>query len=434
MEQRFIELDFADIHNGVSVSLPASANLAPPGYYLMYLLDNKGVPSKAHIIRISSTAQLVIGAFPGANPDTAASTNGATITIDVLANDTGNGIGLVEVNGNSEQGGTAQITNNKIVYTPGVGFNGSDAFWYVMEDDQGRVNATKVTVAVSGNGGGDVYPTARPDNVTTTGSGSITIDALANDLGTGLTLNTTNAWSLEGGNAAIVSNKITYKPKASYNGIDKVWYTFKDNQGRVNSGEITITISGNNGTDTGAYPSSVEDNVTTTTATATTIDVLANDTGSGLVLNAPNAWSLKGGSVALVANKLVYTSKAGFTGSDNIWYTFKDSLGRGNSGQVNITVNAGNSAAFPVAFPDNYTTARNTAKTLDILANDTPTGAVSIDTIYAYTAEGGTTVVSNGKVLFTPKPNFTGEDNFWYVMVDSQGRKNSAQVKINVTP
>ncbi len=426
MEQRFLELDFEDINNGVRVTLPDSANIAPPGYYLLHLINNKGVPSEAHIIRISSTAQLNIGPYPIAIADTATATSGTAITIDVLANDTGNGKGLVVVNRYSREGGTVSLSENKTVYTPRAGFSGTDTFWYSMEDDQGRTNSAKVTISVTPN----VYPSATPDNVSTTGSGSITIDALANDSGSGLTLNTPNPWSQKGGNVALSNNKVTYKPKAGFNGEDKIWYSLQDNQGRSNNSVINIMVSGNNDPGT-AFPTATQDNVTTTTGSTTTIDVLANDTGSGLVLNAPNPWSLKGGTVSLVSNKLVYTSKAGFTGSDNIWYAFRDSLGRSNNGQVNITVTSGN--AFPVANPDSFTTARNTAKLLDVLANDTGSSIV-FDTLYAYSAKGGTTSRANGKVLYTPKTNFSGEDNFWYVMIDSQGRKNSAQVIVNVTP
>jgi len=430
MEQRFIELEFTDIHNGVSVTLPNSANKAPPGYYLLHLLDNKGVPSEAHIVRISSTAELNIGPFPVALADTGTSTLGASVTIDVLANDTANGKGLVEVNQYSQEGGTIRISGRRVVYTPKTGFDGTDVFWYVMEDDQGRTNFAKVTVTVTAFGN-DV-PVAKDDSVSTTGSGSITIDALANDEGSGLTLTAPNVWSLNGGSVALVSNKLTYKPKLGFNGADKIWYTMQDVQGRGDWGEITITVSGNNGGD--VPPVANEDDVTTPTGTDTLIDVLANDAGTGLVLTAPNPWSLKGGTVALVNNELTYKSKAGFTGDDNIWYSFTDSLGRSVFGQVNITVTGGSNNAYPIANADNFTTPRNTALTLDILVNDTPLGGVAIDTLYAYSAKGGTTSRLNGKVRYTPKTNFTGVDDFWYVMVDSQGRKNSAQVKINVTP
>ena len=36
----------------VTVTAPASANLAPPGHYMLFLIDSNGVPSVASIIRI----------------------------------------------------------------------------------------------------------------------------------------------------------------------------------------------------------------------------------------------------------------------------------------------------------------------------------------------------------------------------------------------
>lgn len=90
---------------------------------------------------------------------------------------------------------------------------------------------------------------------------------------------------------------------------------------------------------TATAATSTDDNVTATTGVQATFDVLANDTGVGaLTLVAPNAWSLHGGSVSLVNNQLTYTSSAGYTGDDRIWYTFSDSQGNSNYGQVNITV------------------------------------------------------------------------------------------------
>jgi hypothetical protein len=59
MSQRFLPLSFADAGNGsltitgvVSPSgpIPFNANLAPPGYYMLFLVDSNGVPSLAAIV------------------------------------------------------------------------------------------------------------------------------------------------------------------------------------------------------------------------------------------------------------------------------------------------------------------------------------------------------------------------------------------------
>jgi hypothetical protein len=80
------------------------------------------------------------------------------------------------------------------------------------------------------------------------------------------------------------------------------------------------------------------DDVTVTAGGEITIDVLANDIGKGKVLLAPNAYSLRGGSVELVDSKLAYQPKEGFTGEDNIFSVFEDLLDCTTYSQVNITV------------------------------------------------------------------------------------------------
>src|SRR5882724_12132850 len=55
-EQRFIPLSFTAGTGGVNVTFPASANISPPGYYMLFLLNSAGVPSVATIINIGGSA------------------------------------------------------------------------------------------------------------------------------------------------------------------------------------------------------------------------------------------------------------------------------------------------------------------------------------------------------------------------------------------
>jgi hypothetical protein len=52
MEQRILKLNFSQTSGGLTVTAPANANLAPPGYYAVYLLNSAGVPSVGAVIRI----------------------------------------------------------------------------------------------------------------------------------------------------------------------------------------------------------------------------------------------------------------------------------------------------------------------------------------------------------------------------------------------
>lgn len=54
MSQRFMWLNFTATSSGLNVSMPANANLAPPGYYMLFILNAAGVPSVANMMQISS--------------------------------------------------------------------------------------------------------------------------------------------------------------------------------------------------------------------------------------------------------------------------------------------------------------------------------------------------------------------------------------------
>ncbi|HEX6106025.1 MAG TPA: galactose oxidase-like domain-containing protein [Gemmatimonadales bacterium] len=50
--QRFLWLTFSRTSGGVRVTAPAGRNIAPPGWYMLFLLNGSGVPSVARMIRI----------------------------------------------------------------------------------------------------------------------------------------------------------------------------------------------------------------------------------------------------------------------------------------------------------------------------------------------------------------------------------------------
>ena len=50
--QRFVPLTFQPSPGGLTVQAPATANLAPPGHYMLFIVDTNGVPSQAAIVRV----------------------------------------------------------------------------------------------------------------------------------------------------------------------------------------------------------------------------------------------------------------------------------------------------------------------------------------------------------------------------------------------
>jgi len=54
MDQRLVGLAFTSASGALTVTAPANANLAPPGWYLVFILDKNGVPSIGKFVHIGS--------------------------------------------------------------------------------------------------------------------------------------------------------------------------------------------------------------------------------------------------------------------------------------------------------------------------------------------------------------------------------------------
>lgn len=375
-EQRRIPLTFTGSNNNYTVKMPARNN-APPGNYMLFAIDPEGTPSVAKVIRLGNeyvAPELANGEYALASPTsgqrlTAPSWNGyKSKMLDAnIYNDQKWRIryqgGRVYTIQNVGTGRYMEVQNAACDnLTPISGSTSADANHqrWVISKTGANYQFRPVSCITKGlgrelNADGtisdfrpnhttqlwslkpvDAGPVVKPDTVTVVQNTSITINPLANDTGSGLVLKAPNPWSLKGGTVELVSNKLLYKSNSTFTGIDKIWYTLRDSQGRYRNSVITITVTAGNNS---PYPTATQDNVNAITGVSMIIDPLDNDVGNGLVLNSPNPWSLLGGTVALSNNKVVYKSKAGFTGLDKIWYSFEDSQGRSNSGQINITVN-----------------------------------------------------------------------------------------------
>ena len=51
--QRYVPLNFTDNGGSLGLDAPANGNIAPPGYYLLFLVNNDGVPAVGEYIRVS---------------------------------------------------------------------------------------------------------------------------------------------------------------------------------------------------------------------------------------------------------------------------------------------------------------------------------------------------------------------------------------------
>jgi hypothetical protein len=140
-------------------------------------------------------------------------------------------------------------------------------------------------------------------------------------------------------------------------------------------------------------PVAVNDAVTTLEDTATTISVLANDTGAvGGTVTLASA-PLLGTAVVAAGGSIAYTPRLNAFGTDTFTYRVTVGTQVSNTASVTVTITPVNDP--PVANPDNLTAIANLAATLNVLANDTdPDGAadiVAVASLSAVTPAAGTT-------------------------------------------
>jgi hypothetical protein len=57
MEQRYVPLSFTAGSSSLTANVPTNVNAAPPGYYMLFILDGAGVPSVSKMVRLDATVQ-----------------------------------------------------------------------------------------------------------------------------------------------------------------------------------------------------------------------------------------------------------------------------------------------------------------------------------------------------------------------------------------
>jgi hypothetical protein len=83
-DQREVEMSFTTNSGAVTVTAPPNGNIAPPGYYMLFLLNSAGVPSLANFVQITSVPpDFAISASPSSQ--TVPPGNATTYNVTVSA-------------------------------------------------------------------------------------------------------------------------------------------------------------------------------------------------------------------------------------------------------------------------------------------------------------------------------------------------------------
>jgi serine protease len=148
--------------------------------------------------------------------------------------------------------GTVAILDNMATYTPATNYNGADSFTFKAND--GTVDSNTATVSITVTPVNDA-PVASDQSTTTPEDTSVSITLSATDVdGDSLTYSIVDIPS--NGTVAILDNMATYTPATNYNGADS--FTFKANDGTVDSNTATVSITVTPATSTTMHVASID--------------------------------------------------------------------------------------------------------------------------------------------------------------------------------
>jgi len=206
-----------------------------------------------------SISMTVLANTPAANNDTATTAEDSTVTIVVLANDTGLGDTSITITiASGPSFGTALVNpDNTITYEPVANYNGTDTFIYQVEDSDHDTSTAQVTVTVVSV---NDAPTLEDNLFATETDTPVTITLRATDpelnpfypqgdLLTFAILNGPRHGTIDGDLTQVTYETphttivtLTYTLDTSYSGDDDITFSVTDISGAVGTAQIYVKV------------------------------------------------------------------------------------------------------------------------------------------------------------------------------------------------
>ncbi len=150
MEQRYVPLSTTTGVGAINATAPANANIAPPGYYMLFLIDSNGVPSVSKMVRVTD------GNPPPPTPNSKIAFSSKRDGNDEIYSMYADGTSPTRLTNNpaSDYDPAYSPTAQKIAFTSKR--DGNDEIYVMNADGSGVTRLTS-------NNASDAYPVFSPD-------------------------------------------------------------------------------------------------------------------------------------------------------------------------------------------------------------------------------------------------------------------------------
>lgn len=403
--------------------------------------DSNGNVSTAATVSVTITP---VNNPPVALPDTATVTEGGSVDIDVLSNDTVTFDGLdpasVTIVTAPTNGTAIVLSNGSIRYTHSGTESTNDFLLYTVRGNNGLVSqTTRVDITITPVNDG---PNAVNDEASVLEGGTVNIPVLANDTDSDNAIDTASVVivnSPTNGTATLgVGGVIQYTHDGTETTVDSFTYRVSDVAGKAsNLATVSISI-----TPVNDPPVAVNDSATIPSNIAAIVDLAANDfdrdDGLDLASIVIGTQPSHGTLTVQTDGKVSYVHDGSEATSDVFTYRIRDKAGElSNEATVSLTITLVNQP--PVALPDSATVSSPGGQVeINVAGNDSdPDGGLNLGSVVIVTlpSHGTALNLGNGSIRYTHDGSEATSDSFTYQIRDFAGElSNVATVSITVTP
>lgn len=176
-------------------------------------------------------------------------------------------------------------------------------------------------------------------------------------------------------------------------------------------------------------PSLHADVASTAEDTPVIIDVLANDTPSGLEIRALSP-APASGSASITSNRIRYVPASNHSGTVTFGYRACDGLGRCAESTVAVRIEPVNDS--PTARNDSASVDAGRSVSIDVLANDSDPDGDRLSVTSVGSSDKGVATTSGSAVAYTARPGTSGTDSFTYRVCDPGGACAQATVTVTI--
>ncbi len=232
------------------------------------------------------------------------------------------------------------------------------------------------------------------------------------------------------GTASLSTNSdlVLYTPDTDSCREDSFTYQITNNNQQVASAQVSLQCF--------ERPEAFDDEVEYHLNTAVTFDVKVNDLApSPLTIEVTRILSQPlAGTVAInaVDNTLLYTPNTDSCAEDSFTYEITNSSQQVDSASVTLSC-----LANPLAVADMAQYEVNTARSIDVLANDVAPAPLALElTAITIQPQGGSATIdaASGTIVYTPYSNRCQNDSLIYEVTNANQLTSTAQVSLSCSP